>query len=121
MPGNGGLGVKEAVLRSTWETPPPRRGMTKETGAMEIKDMEKELAESGWVCKPENSNPITTETLLAEIEATARVMDANLKRRVELGVALFFSFIFFSGFYTYFIIQYSSRLSSRAGPDLAEC
>jgi hypothetical protein len=31
-----------------------------------------------------------------------------------------FSFIFFSRFYTYFIIQYSSWLSSRAGPDLAE-
>jgi hypothetical protein len=28
--------------------------------------------------------------------------------------------IFFSRFYTYFIIQYSSRLSSRDGPNLAE-
>jgi hypothetical protein len=24
MPRNRGLGVKEAVLRSTWETPPPK-------------------------------------------------------------------------------------------------
>ncbi len=27
---------------------------------------------------------------------------------------------FFGGFYTYFIIQYFSQLSSRAGPNLAE-
>jgi hypothetical protein len=33
------------------------------------------------------------------------------------GLYIYFS----SRFYTYFIIQYSSRLSSRAGPDLAEC
>jgi hypothetical protein len=37
-----------------------------------------------------------------------------------LGWTPFFSFIFLSRFYTYFIIQYSSRLSSRAGPDLNE-
>jgi hypothetical protein len=36
--------------------------------------------------------------------------------RLENESVKFFSFIFFSRSYTYFIIQYSSQLSSRAGP-----
>jgi hypothetical protein len=57
-------------------------------------------------------------------------MDTNMKQEMNMDVHrnttivmftyMFFSFIFFSRFYTYFIIQYSSRLSSRAGPELAE-
>jgi hypothetical protein len=36
--------------------------------AMEIEDLEKELAESSWVCKLEDNILVTNEELMAEIE-----------------------------------------------------
>jgi hypothetical protein len=47
---------------------------------MEIEDIKRELAESKWMDKPEDSIPVATEELLAEIEKKARKMDAYLKR-----------------------------------------
>jgi hypothetical protein len=49
---------------------------------MNLEDMEKELAASGWKPKLEDNQPILEEELLAEIEETACTMDANLKKRV---------------------------------------
>jgi hypothetical protein len=50
---------------------------------MMIEDTEKELAEAGYVHKPEDDNSISIEELLYEIGEMFRKMDANLKRRVE--------------------------------------
>jgi hypothetical protein len=41
----------------------------------------------------------------------------SIYRKCDMYIVFFILYIF-SRFYTYFIIQYSSRLSSRAGPDL---
>ncbi len=51
-----------------------------------------------------------------------RLEEMRSFRRMQLFFlrTLFFPLYFFSRFYSYFMIQYSSRLSSRAGPDLAE-
>jgi hypothetical protein len=50
---------------------------------MSLEDKEKELAKPGRKPKPEYDLPITEEELLAGIEATARAVDTNLRRRVE--------------------------------------
>jgi hypothetical protein len=50
---------------------------------MGITYLEKELAESGWVCKPKDDTPVSIEKLLVKIEETARNVDANLKRKIE--------------------------------------
>ncbi len=47
---------------------PSRKERVKEIQAMEIEDIERELFECGWVCKPEDSIPVTTEELLAEVK-----------------------------------------------------
>ncbi len=51
------------------------------------------------------SVPLTSSLMLPQNRYLPKI-------RVQI---FFFSFIFFSRFYTYFILQYSSRLSSRAG------
>jgi hypothetical protein len=44
-------------------------------GEIEIMEREDMEEESGWVCKPEDSIPVITEEMLAEIEETARKME----------------------------------------------
>jgi hypothetical protein len=50
---------------------------------MEIEDLEKELAEAGWVFKLENDALVITDKLLDEIEETSQKMDGNVKKRIE--------------------------------------
>jgi hypothetical protein len=79
---------------------------------------------SGWTlpawCWPSRRRLTTSVSSTSSSSAAATPSPPSAAPTQAYTVRSFFSFIFFSRFYTYCIIQYSSRLSSRAGPDLAE-
>jgi hypothetical protein len=52
---------------------------------MMIEDTEKELAEAGYMHKPEDDNSVSIEELFCEIGEMSRKIDANLRRRGELS------------------------------------
>jgi hypothetical protein len=56
-----------------------RKELAEKLRRMEIEGIEKEVDESRWVCKPDDSLPVNTGQNLRNCEE----MDANLKRRIE--------------------------------------
>jgi hypothetical protein len=60
-------------------------------------------------------------SLLVQLNHLQKVLTLkSVKRRHDISNNVYFPLYFFPDFIHIFIIQYSSRLSSRAGPDLIE-